>query len=71
MDNEEKHTMLHCSEFFRLRGRIFGLVDEECLEEYAGQNHVAIFEVKLPSIHHTLKCKKGFGSYLPIKAFPQ
>ncbi|VDO03144.1 unnamed protein product [Rodentolepis nana] len=47
VDNEEKNIMLHCSEFFRLRGRIFGLVDEGCLEEYAGQNHVAIFESEI------------------------
>nr|CDS25696.1 ubiquitin carboxyl terminal hydrolase 24 [Hymenolepis microstoma] len=47
IDNEEKNTMLHCSEFFRLRGRIFGLIDEECLVEYAGQNHVSIFESEI------------------------
>lgn len=57
MDNEDKQTLMHCSEFFRLRGRIYGLVDEGCLEEYAGQGHEAVFEVRLIffSIHSFVK----------------
>ncbi|KAM7541942.1 hypothetical protein Aperf_G00000004283 [Anoplocephala perfoliata] len=47
IDNEEKQTMFHCAEFFRLRGWLFGLVDKDCLEMYAGQDHVGIFESEI------------------------
>lgn len=54
MDNEERQTILHCAEFFRLRGWLFGLVDKDCLEAYAGQDHVAIFEVSCSFLHFAM-----------------
>ncbi|KAL5963642.1 Ubiquitin carboxyl-terminal hydrolase 24, partial [Taenia solium] len=47
MDTEERQAIMHCAEFFRMRGRVFAMVEKSCLEHYAGQNHVAIFESEI------------------------
>nr|CDS22949.1 ubiquitin carboxyl terminal hydrolase 24 [Echinococcus granulosus] len=46
-DTEERQAMMHCAEFFRLRGRVFAMVEKSCLEHYAGQDHAAIFESEI------------------------
>ncbi|VDM31222.1 unnamed protein product [Hydatigera taeniaeformis] len=46
-DAEERQAIMHCGEFFRLRGRLFAMVEKSCLEHYAGQDHVNIFESEI------------------------
>ena len=49
-DDLERQAMMHCAEFFRLRGRVFAFIEESCLIQYAGQDHVAMIEVSLSQI---------------------
>ncbi|VDD74903.1 unnamed protein product [Mesocestoides corti] len=43
-DDEDRQALVHCAEFFRLRGRLFALVETSCLERFGGQNHTMVLE---------------------------